>query len=167
MSAHRSAQLLAPELLRQKIADGTAVICRNVKHTNAPPLAVGEGLRTKTNANIGTSKDDVGIDKEVRGRENFELLTLAEVTGLAFDGSRVVGVRLASGASLEADGALGAGRNTADWQNLQRNRRAGNALLARSDSESVRFHTKSRKRGVSGGTGASESTEMAPRTFCR
>jgi len=26
--------------------------------------------------------------------------------------------------SLEADGALGAGRNTADWQNLQRNRRS-------------------------------------------
>ena len=26
--------------------------------------------------------------------------------------------------SLEADGALGAGRNTPDWQNLQRNRRS-------------------------------------------
>lgn len=54
-----------PEILRQKIAAGTAVICRNNKHTNAPPLAVGEGLRTKTNANLGTSSDDTSIDKEL------------------------------------------------------------------------------------------------------
>lgn len=59
------AENIDPELLRQKIADGTAVICRNTKHTNAPPLAVGAGLRTKTNANIGTSQDDTSIDKEL------------------------------------------------------------------------------------------------------
>ncbi|MFY0691682.1 MAG: CoA transferase [Paracoccaceae bacterium] len=32
-------------------------------------------------------------------------------------------IKIEQPASLEADGALGAGRNTADWQNLQRNRR--------------------------------------------
>ena len=53
------------EILRQKIAAGTAVICLNKKHTNGKPLAVGEGLRTKTNANIGTSQDDTSIDKEL------------------------------------------------------------------------------------------------------
>ena len=53
------------EVLRQKIAAGTAVICLNKKHTNGKPLAVGEGLRTKTNANIGTSQDDTSIDKEL------------------------------------------------------------------------------------------------------
>lgn len=32
-------------------------------------------------------------------------------------------IKIEQPAALEADGALGAGRNTADWQNLQRNRR--------------------------------------------
>ncbi|MEA3363370.1 MAG: phosphomethylpyrimidine synthase ThiC [Thermodesulfobacteriota bacterium] len=54
-----------PEILRQRVAAGTAVICLNTKHTNGRPLAVGEGLRTKTNANLGTSQDDTSIDKEL------------------------------------------------------------------------------------------------------
>ena len=33
-------------------------------------------------------------------------------------------IKIEQPASLEADGALGAGRNTADWQNLQRNKRS-------------------------------------------
>ena len=33
-------------------------------------------------------------------------------------------IKIERPAALEADGALGAGRNTADWQNLQRNRRS-------------------------------------------
>ncbi|MCK4621026.1 MAG: phosphomethylpyrimidine synthase ThiC [Desulfuromonadales bacterium] len=65
MQQTAAAENIDPEILRQKIAAGTAVICRNNKHTNAPPLAVGEGLRTKTNANIGTSQDDTSIDKEL------------------------------------------------------------------------------------------------------
>jgi phosphomethylpyrimidine synthase len=54
-----------PELLRERIAEGTAIICHNNLHTNGIPLAVGKGLRTKVNANIGTSKDDKSIDKEL------------------------------------------------------------------------------------------------------
>lgn len=65
MQQAAAAENIDPEILRQKIAAGTAVICRNNKRTNAPPLAVGEGLRTKTNANIGTSQDDTSIDKEL------------------------------------------------------------------------------------------------------
>lgn len=60
-----AAENIDPEILRQRIAAGTAVICRNIKHQNGRPLAVGEGLRTKTNANIGTSQDDTSIDKEL------------------------------------------------------------------------------------------------------
>lgn len=60
-----AAENIDPDVLRQRIAAGTAVICRNVKHPNGRPLAVGEGLRTKTNANIGTSQDDTSIDKEL------------------------------------------------------------------------------------------------------
>ncbi len=44
------------------------------------------------------------------------------VRQLADWGADVIKIELP--ASLEADGALGAGRNTADWQNLQRNRRS-------------------------------------------
>ena len=54
-----------PELLRQRIADGTAIICHNNRRPNGIPLAVGLGLRTKVNANIGTSRDDTSIDKEL------------------------------------------------------------------------------------------------------
>jgi phosphomethylpyrimidine synthase len=54
-----------PELLRQRVAAGTAVVCHNVRRKNGLPLAVGEGLRTKVNANIGTSRDDLSIDKEL------------------------------------------------------------------------------------------------------
>ena len=60
-----AAENIDPEILRQKIAAGTAVVCRNNKHTNGRPLAIGEGMRTKTNANIGTSQDDKSIDKEL------------------------------------------------------------------------------------------------------
>jgi phosphomethylpyrimidine synthase len=54
------------EILRQRVAAGTVCICHNVKHTHGTPLAVGEGLSTKVNANIGTSKDDTNIDNELK-----------------------------------------------------------------------------------------------------
>ncbi|TYO97081.1 hydroxymethylpyrimidine synthase [Geothermobacter ehrlichii] len=65
MKTAAAAEKIDPEILRQKIAAGTAIICLNSKHAGVRPLAVGEGLRTKVNANIGTSKDDVSIDKEM------------------------------------------------------------------------------------------------------
>lgn len=54
------------ELIRQGMVDGTIVICRNVNHTGIKPLAIGLGLRTKVNANIGTSRDnnDLAIELE-------------------------------------------------------------------------------------------------------
>lgn len=54
-----------PEYIRQGVADGTIVICRNVKHTAIRPLAIGKGLRTKINANIGTSKDHTDLKVEL------------------------------------------------------------------------------------------------------
>lgn len=53
------------EILRQRIAEGTAIVCHNNLHSNGLPLAVGKGLPTRVNANIGTSKDDTSIDKEL------------------------------------------------------------------------------------------------------
>jgi len=54
-----------PEHVRQGLADGTIVICRNVRHTAIKPLAIGCGLRTKINANIGTSKDNNDLNAEL------------------------------------------------------------------------------------------------------
>lgn len=57
---------VAPEYIRKGIAEGTIVICRNINHQAIKPLAIGKGLRTKTNANIGTSKDHTDLNLELK-----------------------------------------------------------------------------------------------------
>ena len=47
------------------VANGTIVITRNARHTFITPLGIGKGLRTKINANIGTSKDRMSIEDEI------------------------------------------------------------------------------------------------------
>jgi phosphomethylpyrimidine synthase len=59
------AEGVSPEFIRDGIAAGNIIICHNIKHLNSTPLAVGRGLRTKVNANIGTSADDLDIAKEL------------------------------------------------------------------------------------------------------
>jgi phosphomethylpyrimidine synthase len=54
---------IAPEKLASDIARGLTVITRNISH-EIKPLGIGAGLRTKINANIGTSKDKVSFDDE-------------------------------------------------------------------------------------------------------
>jgi len=60
------AERVAPEYIRQGLVDGTIVICRNVNHGAIKPLAIGKGLRTKVNANIGTSKDHMDLNLELK-----------------------------------------------------------------------------------------------------
>jgi len=60
-----AAENIDAETLRANIAAGTAIICKNTKRPNGKLLAVGAGLRTKVNANLGTSKDDTSIDTEL------------------------------------------------------------------------------------------------------
>ncbi len=55
---------MAPEQLSRDIADGLTVISRNMNH-DIKPLGIGKGLRTKINANIGTSKDRISLDEEM------------------------------------------------------------------------------------------------------
>ncbi len=55
---------MAPEQLSKDIADGLTVISRNLNH-DIKPLGIGKGLRTKVNANIGTSKDRISLDEEM------------------------------------------------------------------------------------------------------
>ncbi|RMG73293.1 MAG: phosphomethylpyrimidine synthase ThiC [Nitrospirae bacterium] len=52
------------ELVRD-IAEGVTVVLRNNQH-DIEPVAVGRGLYTKINANIGTSKDHISLDEELK-----------------------------------------------------------------------------------------------------
>jgi len=61
--AAASTEGVAPERLAQDIAEGLSVITRNTGR-NIPPLAIGRGLTTKINANIGTSRDKVSFEEE-------------------------------------------------------------------------------------------------------
>ena len=53
------------ESIRQGILRGDTVILRNRNRLNALPLGVGRGLRTKINANIGTSTDASDVSAEI------------------------------------------------------------------------------------------------------
>jgi phosphomethylpyrimidine synthase len=53
------------EVIQQGVAKGTIVIPANTNHTNLVPGGIGQGLRTKVNANIGTSSDFGNIDTEL------------------------------------------------------------------------------------------------------
>ncbi len=53
------------EVIRQGIAEGTIVITQNINHRNIAPLGIGRGLRTKVNANIGTSRDHTNLEEEL------------------------------------------------------------------------------------------------------
>ena len=77
MEIAAAAENVEPEYIRQGVAAGTIVICRNINHTGIRPLAIGSGLRTKVNANIGTSKDGNDLPAEL------EKLTLAINAGAA------------------------------------------------------------------------------------
>ncbi len=47
------------------LAEGRIVIARNIRRENVHPLGIGEGLRTKVNANLGTSPDLCDLELEV------------------------------------------------------------------------------------------------------
>jgi phosphomethylpyrimidine synthase len=55
-----------PEFIRKGVEDGNIVVVRNKKHTSVLPVAIGKGLKTKVNANIGTSKDRNDPDMELK-----------------------------------------------------------------------------------------------------
>ncbi|HQK79453.1 MAG TPA: phosphomethylpyrimidine synthase ThiC, partial [Syntrophales bacterium] len=54
-----------PEFIRAGVAAGNIVVIRNKVHGAIAPLAIGKGLRTKINANIGTSKDRADLADEL------------------------------------------------------------------------------------------------------
>jgi len=61
---------ISAEQLASDIAQGLSVIAKNSLR-DIEPVAIGRGLRTKVNANIGTSKDKVSFEEE---KEKLSLL---------------------------------------------------------------------------------------------
>ncbi len=57
------AENIPPKRLAVDIAEGLTVIPRN-NNRDIKPIGIGRGLRTKVNANIGTSKDKISLDDE-------------------------------------------------------------------------------------------------------
>jgi len=56
---------VSAEFVRKRVAEGRIIIACNVKRRNVHPIGIGEGLRTKVNANVGTSPDFHNIEVEV------------------------------------------------------------------------------------------------------
>ncbi|MEM2110113.1 MAG: phosphomethylpyrimidine synthase ThiC [Candidatus Odinarchaeota archaeon] len=56
---------VAAEKLTRLVAAGRVVIVRNLTRSNVSPIGIGEGLRTKVNANIGTSSEVIDYKLEV------------------------------------------------------------------------------------------------------
>ncbi|MBU4312052.1 MAG: phosphomethylpyrimidine synthase ThiC [Candidatus Omnitrophica bacterium] len=54
---------IAMDLLKERIKEGAIVIIKNKKR-KVKPCAVGEGLRTKINANLGSSQDKIDVNEE-------------------------------------------------------------------------------------------------------
>ncbi len=52
--------------LKSNIAQGSAVILANKNHKNIRPVAIGKGLTTKVNANIGASSTDLNLEAELK-----------------------------------------------------------------------------------------------------
>lgn len=60
---------VAPEFIREGVAEGTIAICCNVNHKNLVPRGVGKGLTVKVNANIGTSSSYPDPEPELKKLE--------------------------------------------------------------------------------------------------
>jgi phosphomethylpyrimidine synthase len=56
---------ISPEKLRDSVAAGRAVIPANRTRKSIRPVAVGEGLRVKVNANVGSSRDRADVSLEL------------------------------------------------------------------------------------------------------
>ena len=65
MNVVAEAEGLDVEFIREGLANGRIVIPANINHENLVPCGIGQGLKTKVNANIGTSSDFGDINTEL------------------------------------------------------------------------------------------------------
>jgi phosphomethylpyrimidine synthase len=92
MEAVARAEGVSIDHIIEGVAQGTIVITRNSRHTSITPLGVGKGLRTKINANIGTSKDRMSIDGEIEKLKAAVAAGADAVMDLS-TGGPIVGIR--------------------------------------------------------------------------
>ncbi len=59
----------SPEFIAEHISKGQIVVPKNSRHSSLSPIGIGQGLRTKINANIGSSEDRASIDEEIEKLE--------------------------------------------------------------------------------------------------
>jgi len=65
MKVVAEAEGLDAEFIREGVAKGKIVVPANINHEKLVPCGIGQGLRTKVNANIGTSSDFGDINTEL------------------------------------------------------------------------------------------------------
>jgi len=57
---------LEPEFIGERMAKGQIIIPKNIRHNLRSPKAIGAGVRTKINTNLGTSTDYVDLNYELK-----------------------------------------------------------------------------------------------------
>ena len=72
-----------PEIVRNKLANGEIII---MIRKNKPSLGIGTGLKTKINANIGTSSDSVYPDQEIEKAKIAEKFGADTISDLSMGG---------------------------------------------------------------------------------
>lgn len=69
MESVAQSENVSPEILRDRIAQGLIVIPFNKTRKQCRATGIGLGLRTKVNANIGTSSEHCNLEEEIRKLE--------------------------------------------------------------------------------------------------
>ncbi len=83
---------VAPETLRDGIAAGTIVLPKNAHRALAMPRAIGEGLSTKVNVNLGASAYHTSLDEEIHKLDIAVSCGADAVMDLSL-GSRLIEIR--------------------------------------------------------------------------
>jgi phosphomethylpyrimidine synthase len=65
MCASAQREGVDPELVRDEVARGRAIIPANIHHHSLQPIVIGKRFRTKVNANIGSSALDAHLENEL------------------------------------------------------------------------------------------------------
>jgi phosphomethylpyrimidine synthase len=87
-----ASERLSPRLISSRISSGKIVIPLNKNHLVSKPCAIGYGLRTKVNANIGTSTDKAGLAYELKKLKAVEKAGADTVMDLSVGGD-LIGIR--------------------------------------------------------------------------
>jgi len=77
---------LKPEVIKKGIAKGEIVIPANIKRKNTKWCGIGKGLKTKVNANIGTSPQVIDTRNELKKLKTAEEAKADTIMDLSIGG---------------------------------------------------------------------------------